>query len=200
MIKGCGSIPHLPMGFYMKSKISKCLIIGAFIFALIFCTVDFSLWVLDRIGITDVGYKTVEEAVLKEKSIDVDEIMGILTDEEFSLVICRDAGTYFTEIVRHKDDAYYFCDENYKQLYFELHNNHYINVLRIDNLDLVIIKDSMNATKKVVIEDNISSEFQFMENNDLLGYSNRYWFLVLDELPDNYTIIIDGKKIPIVTK
>ena len=171
---------------------------GIFAIAVIYVTIDLGIWILDRTGVTDVGYETIEEAMLNEKSIDVDEIVGVLTDDGFSLVICRDGGTYYTEIVKYIEGLYYFYDGRSKMIFWGARHEHFIDIRQIDNKNLVIIDSFPPRIDDVIISDSISSNFQFTEYTRPNGDGDRYWFLVLDELPDDYAIIIDDKEIPIV--
>lgn len=161
---------------------------------IIIIAVGVSYSILDNWRAFDVGYDTVNELIDNDNWFNNCEILEVLSDNDTYLVIYRDKTTLKKAILFSKNDRYYIYKN--KNLYFEKFEKHYISVNYIQNKYVIDISSSFKSGDKVNISDSLRSDFKFYEG-DFEGYIMRKWFVVLDELPDDYSIIINGQNLKI---
>lgn len=126
-------------------------------------------------------------------------------------------GIEFLTVLKDKGigEAFYFIGEDFKSIKIEEKNNKWRVITNepIGNLfQMKIVNDYMiswgkykdkfylgitgnkSNSKKNELQDTLDSSFLFYQANaEKMVYSN--WFLVLDEEPENYAIIINGEKV-----
>ena len=149
-------------------------------------------------NVFNTGYKTVEEAVMHEKSISKDDIVMVLNSNNLYLVN-YDKGPREVVIVYSDKGKFFFNHSNSSEIFYQLVDNFTISVQKL--LGKVTIEVSRLASDSpiLIVADSLDSTFSYGKS-EFAGLSDETWFLVLDNLPQNYSIIINGRIIEVKNK
>lgn len=158
----------------------------------------FGIYIVWNIVCSQRIYKTAEEAIMKQNDIKIDRIVTILEDKDYAVGLFEERGTIKSKYL-HKTDKGWKMLSNSIFFHQDIETvDSYIVCWYKNNEKYLITIDKLNE-KGINIyspKDSINSEFKyFTETDDYTTIST--WFLVLDELPKNYTITIGDKSLTI---
>ena len=141
-------------------------------------------------------YDTLEKA-LKANSINPESVIGILEQENVKLI------TYMG--ISGTENIFFYLDINNKYYTYRTSmgipafritfKKHQILVMERD-ANMIIYVSSSFLSEDSIVCDSINSEFSYCKINFYDAFL-RKWLLVLDQLPEDYKIIIDGESIDI---
>ena len=135
---------------------------------------------------------TTLEAALKVNSIDPKKIIGILEQRNVKMITYR-GGSKF--IFMDENNKYYANRTNENFIFMDNFKNHEIMIIE-ENEKIIIYISGPFSSKDAIVNDNFNSEFSYCKIEFHENFL-RKWLLVLDELPEDYKIIIDGESIDI---
>lgn len=158
----------------------------------------FGIYIAWNIAYSQRIYKTAEEAIMKQKDIKIDRIVTVLEDKDYAVGLFEENGTIKSKYLHKTDKGWKMLSNS---IFFhqdiETIDSYIVCYYKINGKYLITI-DKLNEKETDVYspKDNINSEFKyFTETDDYTTISS--WFLVLDELPKDYTITIGDKIIAI---
>ena len=177
-------------------------LIGSFVFVAIVVFIPFESYFF--------RYDTIEEAIMATPNWRDGEIFGILEDNGVALVVYRERPrTYRRRVVFRDERGWIFphrmIDLDRPNLISHLHYNGYsIAASQRDKIAIVIRMSPFRRrepdgtrtllydpnTIQETVKDNIGSNFQF----EIIDGAP-IWFLVLDEIPEEYILILDGEEL-----
>lgn len=146
-------------------------------------------------------YSTSYEAVKNQKDEKVDEVVEILEDKSYALGLYRTNFDIGSTYLYKKEKGWKIL---YSQIWFFQHSkfidNYKIAWYKHNGNYLICINNLTPETNKEILQpkDSLQSEFKhYSENNEIIKATFSYWFLVLNDLPENYTITIGDKSVQI---
>ena len=102
---------------------------------------------------------------------------------------------FITNDSKTDDNSYYSITLNYKYIYisfinfiqvYELINNEYINIKKIDKININVINEEVFNTDLIYSNIRISNDYYYINNNNIVIYGNYDYYLTI--LPDYTTI------------
>ena len=149
-------------------------------------------------NIFNTGYKTVEEAVIHEKSISKDDIVMVLSSNTIYLV-SYDKGPRKVVTVYSDRGKFFFNHSNSSEIFYQLVETFTISVQKLLGKVTIEISSLASDSPVSIVTDSLDSTFSYGKS-EFSGLSDETWFLVLDKLPEEYSIIINGKVIEVKNK
>lgn len=142
------------------------------------------------------GYTTVEEVVIQEESISENDVALILNSNNLFLVF-YDKGSRKIAIVYSDKGKYFIDNTNPSDIFFKTVDGFNISVQKKLGKVIIIIMSFGSEIPKSLITDSSKSTFSYGQA-DFAGERGEYWFLTLDNIPQNYIIYINGKPIEVI--
>jgi|GEM_PF-3136239 len=149
-------------------------------------------------NIFNTGYKTVEEAVIHEKSISKDDIVMVLSSNTIYLV-SYDKGPRKVVTVYSDRGKFFFNHSNSSEIFYQLVETFTISVQKLLGKVTIEISRLASDSPVSIVTDSLDSTFSYGKS-EFAGLSDETWFLVLDKLPQDYSITINGKTIEVKNK
>lgn len=142
-------------------------------------------------------YDTPEEAVLKNNKIKVEKVVKTYKFEDVGIVFYKlNDATMHTYVFR---DNSGWSNHNSNKLFTKTNREikgYYINTTKYNNKYIIEIDNSLKNDKLCSVRDNNDSTFSFFWGK-YYELTNNKWFTVLENLPDDYTVYIDGEAVKI---
>lgn len=154
------------------------------------------IYIIANIIYSNKTYSTPEEALIKKEKLTDNEFITILKDKDYAVGIYKEKSSTTNRYLQKTDNGWkmlynnIFFYQDIKQLndyticHHQKDGKHLIYIFTIDTEGMV----------KTPI-DNINSNFKSFKQEEIQGTFILHWFLVLDELPKDYKVILNGESI-----
>lgn len=149
-------------------------------------------------NIFNTGYETVEEAVIHEKSISNEDIVMVLNSSNLYLV-SYDKGPRKVVTAYSDRGKFFFNHSNSSEIFYQLVETFTISVQKLLGKVTIEISRLASDSPVSIVTDSLDSIFSYGKS-EFSGLSDETWFLVLDKIPEDYLIIINGKSIEVKNK
>ena len=172
----------------MKQKkwiIIKIIVIIYFVGYVIFNIISFGI-----------SYPTPEEAIMNQRDVKVERVVSILQDGDYAVGSFEYGNTIKTRYLYKNEKGWKmlyntifwaqttkFVDD-YRIYYYRHNGNTLINIR-------IIYEEGKEISTPV---DSINSNFKYVKT-EKAGYYCSRWFLVLEDMPEDYEITLNGEKV-----
>lgn len=158
----------------------------------------FSVYIIWDIVCFGGTYNTAEEAIMKQKDVKVDRVVTILENKDYAVGIFNHDNITESRYLHKTEKGWkilyskIFFFQNYRRI-----NDYDIGWYKNKGRTLIYIYKNSKIEEDIIIpKDNINSEFECSSEKGTDRIELR-WFLVLDDLPKDYTITIGDKSLKI---
>ncbi len=138
-------------------------------------------------------YNSPEEAIIK--TLNTTEFKMVGSNNTFLAVCNTKVNTYNCQYIFKNNGGWSVVTEKmFANAYF--HHKAKDNIYNIfvrkysDKYAITVVQDeySMNNNDLLYVEDSINSEFEEIEHTNV--FNEHFWYICLDDIPDNYTITV----------
>ena len=167
----------------------------AIIFVIVVCSLIFEgISNLDKFSEKKI---TLNESFTNSTGVNENDVLFVLSDQSgISLVNYNDKTEIKQKlIIQDENGDFYSYNHEPNPVYFKSLNQHLIVIRKAFGKICIKITDSFLEESSQIL-DNANSQFLYSEK-ETDGVMYRCWFLVMDELPKDYKIIINGEEIQI---
>ncbi len=151
-------------------------------------------------GIFDKVYPTINDAIIDKYNISMRSIIGVIEDNDCALVLIDMNQLLEFEYLYKVKNGWKFIpsqDQKPKKYSLAYVDKYGYDYRKYNNKNILTIDSPINRISDFEIpQDNLGSNFQNLSDFSL-GYERVIWFLVLDELPEDYIIRIGNQNFKI---
>jgi len=174
----------------VKAKIRKNKILFIYIpLLLIFCLI--SLY-MQRSNFFNKGYNTAEAVIIGERSVNKENILGVIKSNNLFLVIYKNEIPKL-DVVYENNGKYFLNRTSMPMVYSKFAGGRHIGIQKVLKKYMILVAENNSSSQ---ISDNLSTSFSFAKIDYGVGSSN-YWFKVLDQVPLDYQLYINGESLKI---
>ncbi len=152
------------------------------------------------IVLSNIGYSSAEKLMWMNPKVRCYKIYTLMESNDRILVVYKGNSANKSEIIYEQDDRYYLYDYDTKSILWEhLDNGALVVVREVKGKYTIEISGVIDKQTISSVSDSLNSDFIY-QLVDYGSYTNQKWFVAIDEIPDDYYILIDDTKIFVPTK
>jgi len=141
------------------------------------------------------GYNSVEAVIVSERSVNKGNILSVLKSDELFLVVYKN-GTTKLDVVYENNGKYFLNRTSMPMVYSKFAGGRHIGIQKVLKKYMILVAENNSSSQ---ISDSLSTTFSFANIDYGVG-SSSYWFKVLDQIPLDYKIYVNGSPLTIEIK